>query len=257
MAPASTPSLTIFFPAYNDAGTIASLVIRAVQAASELTTDYEVVVVNDGSRDATPRILDELARLYPGHVRIVHHEVNRGYGGALRSGFAAATKDLVFYTDGDAQYDPSEVALLWGAMRDDVDWVNGWKISRSDPLHRIVIGKAYHHTVKALFGLTVRDVDCDFRLMRRRMFETVHLEKNSGVICLEMMKKFKDAGFRVAEVPVHHYHRAHGKSQFFNLPRIAKTGVDVLKLWWTLVVRREHLRAAGAADTPREARGSR
>ncbi|MEZ5291378.1 MAG: glycosyltransferase family 2 protein [Vicinamibacterales bacterium] len=258
MAPVSTPSLTIFFPAYNDAGTIASLVIRAVQAASELTPDYEVVVVNDGSRDATPRILDELARLYPAHVRIVHHVVNRGYGGALRSGFAAATKDLVFYTDGDAQYDPSEVALLWGAMRDDVDWVNGWKISRSDPLHRIVIGKLYHHTVKTLFGLTVRDVDCDFRLMRRRMFDTVHLEKNSGVICLEMMKKFKDAGFRVAEVPVHHYHRAHGKSQFFNLPRIAKTGVDVLKLWWTLVVRREHLRAAdGAADTPREARGSR
>ena len=98
--------------------------------------------------------------------------------------------------------------------------------------------------MKLLFGLKVRDVDCDFRLMRRRMFDVVRLEKNSGVICLEMMKKFKDAGFRVAEVPVHHYHRAHGKSQFFNFPRIARTGVDVLKLWWALVVRREHLHAA-------------
>ena len=110
--------------------------------------------------------------------------------------------------------------MLWAKMADDVDWVNGWKISRSDPLHRIIIGRIYHHIVKLLFGLKVRDVDCDFRLMRRRIFDVVHLEKNSGVICLEMMKKFQDAGFRVAEMPVHHYHRAHGKSQFFNFPRI-------------------------------------
>ena len=132
--------------------------------------------------------------------------------------------------------------------------MNGWKISRSDPLHRIIIGRIYHHTVKLLFGLKVRDVDCDFRLMRRRMFDVVRLEKNSGVICLEMMKKFKDAGFRVAEVPVHHYHRAHGKSQFFNFPRIARTGVDVLKLWWALVVRREHLHAAPQARRAGEER---
>jgi len=240
------PGLSVFFPAYNDSGTIASLVISAVRAASTLTPDYEVIVVNDGSQDDTPQILDELARVYPDHVRIVHHVKNRGYGGALRSGFEHATKELVFYTDGDAQYDPSEVARLWPALTEDVDWVNGWKISRSDPLHRIVIGRVYHHTVKLLFGLKVRDVDCDFRLMRRRIFDVVRLEKNSGVICLEMMKKFQDAGFRVAEVPVHHYHRAYGKSQFFNFRRIARTGVDVLKLWWALVVRREHLAAQRA-----------
>jgi len=240
------PGLSVFFPAYNDSGTIASLVISAVRAASTLTPDYEVIVVNDGSQDDTPQILDELARVYPDHVRIVHHVKNRGYGGALRSGFEHATKELVFYTDGDAQYDPSEVARLWPALTEDVDWVNGWKISRSDPLHRIVIGRVYHHTVKLLFGLKVRDVDCDFRLMRRRIFDVVRLEKNSGVICLEMMKKFQDAGFRVAEVPVHHYHRAYGKSQFFNFRRIARTGIDVLKLWWALVVRREHLAAQRA-----------
>ena len=257
-APPTPPSLSIFFPAYNDSGTIGSLVIRALQVAETLTPDYEVIVVNDGSRDDTGEILDELARLYPAHFRPVHHPVNRGYGGALRTGFASATKDLVFYTDGDAQYDPGEVTELWNALRDDVDWVNGWKISRSDPLHRIVIGRVYHHTVKLLFGLTVRDTDCDFRLMRRRIFDTVRLEKNSGVICLEMMKKFKDAGFRVAEVPVHHYHRTHGTSQFFNFRRIARTGVDVLKLWWTLVVRREHLRApATGAAAARSGGGSR
>jgi len=237
---AAPPSLSVFFPAYNDGGTIASLAIRALQVAATLTPDYEVIVVNDGSKDTTGVILAELARLYPGHFRVVTHEVNRGYGGALRTGFASATKDLVFYTDGDAQYDPGELPLLWAAMRDDVDWVNGWKISRSDPLHRIVIGRIYHHTVKTLFGLTVRDVDCDFRLIRRRVFDTVRLEKNSGVICLEMMKKFKDGGFRVAEVPVHHFHRAHGKSQFFNFPRLWRTAIDVFKLWWALVIRGSH-----------------
>jgi glycosyltransferase involved in cell wall biosynthesis len=166
--------------------------------------------------------------------------VNRGYGGALRSGFAAASKEFVFYTDGDAQYDPAEISLLWQHMAEDVDLVNGYKISRSDPLHRIVIGRLYHHTVKLLFGLKVRDVDCDFRLMRRAIFDKVELTKNSGVICLEMMKKVHDANFRIAEVPVHHFHRAYGRSQFFNVPRIFRTGVDVLKLWYALVVRGEH-----------------
>jgi glycosyltransferase involved in cell wall biosynthesis len=235
------PGLSVFFPAYNDAATIATLVMRSVRVAATLTDDYEVIVINDGSRDDdTAMILDELARIYPDHVRIVHHEKNRGYGGALRSGFAAARKDFVFYTDGDAQYDPSEMTLLWKTMADDVDWVNGWKISRSDPLHRIIIGRTYHYMVKLLFGLKVRDVDCDFRLMRRRIFDVVTLEKDSGVICLEMMKKFQDAGFRVAEHPVHHYHRAYGKSQFFNFPRIYRTAIDVMKLWWALVIRKEH-----------------
>ena len=234
----------MFFPAYNDAGTIASLVISALRTARTLTDDYEVIVVNDGSADATAEILNELARTYP-QVRVVHHPKNRGYGGALRSGFAAATRDVVFYTDGDAQYDPSEMTVLWHALVDGVDLVNGYKISRSDPLHRIVIGRIYHHTVKTLFGLKVRDVDCDFRMMRRAIFERVQLEKNSGVICLEMMKKIQDAGFRIAEVPVHHYHRAYGKSQFFNFRRLFKTAVDVGKLWVQLVVLRRHRREAG------------
>jgi glycosyltransferase involved in cell wall biosynthesis len=148
------------------------------------------------------------------------------------------------------------MAVLWEKMSDDVDWINGWKISRSDPWHRIIIGRIYHHMVKLLFGLKVRDVDCDFRLMRRRIFDVVRLEKDSGVICLEMMKKFQDAGFRVAEQPVHHYHRTYGRSQFFNFPRIVRTAIDVMKLWWALVVRREHLKsqpvaAAAAAEKRR------
>ncbi len=244
-APETPPGLTVFFPAYNDSGTIASMVVSAVLTASRLTPDFEVLIINDGSRDATPRIADELARVYP-QVRVVHHPQNRGYGGALRSGFAHATREFVFYTDGDAQYDPAEMADLWARMAPGIDLVNGYKISRSDPLHRIVIGRLYHHAVRLLFGLTVRDVDCDFRLMRRAIFDRVTLTKNSGVICLEMMKKIQDAGCVIAEVPVHHFHRAYGKSQFFNVRRIWRTGVDVLKLWWALVVKAEHRHGAGA-----------
>ena len=169
-------------------------------------------------------------------MRVVHHAKNRGYGGALQTGFRSATKELIFYTDGDAQYDPAELSALWARMTPDADLVNGYKISRSDPLHRIVIGRVYHFTVKLLFALRVRDVDCDFRLMRREVFDRVKLDRDSGVICLELMRKVQDAGFRVVEVPVHHYHRTHGRSQFFNFRRIFRTGIDVLKLWIELVV---------------------
>ena len=235
-ARASRPvGLSMFFPAYNDAGTIASLVIQAVTVAATLTPDFEVIVINDGSRDATGTIADELARTYP-QVRVVHHPRNRGYGAALRTGFATASKDLVAYTDGDAQYDPSELATLWQRLTDDADMVTGYKISRSDPMHRIIIGRVYHHVVRFMFRLQVRDVDCDFRLMRRNIFDRVRLERDTGVICLEMMRKIQDAGFRVIEVPVHHYHRTHGRSQFFNFRRVFWTGIDVLKLWIHLVV---------------------
>lgn len=235
------PGLSIFFPAYNDAGTIASMVIRTLKAASELTSDFEIIVVDDGSADSTAEIADELARTYP-QVRALHHPTNRDYGAALQTGFRASTKELIFYTDGDAQYDPGELSRLWESMAADVDLVNGFKISRADPLHRIVIGRIYHHIVSVLFGLGVRDVDCDFRLLRRSIFERINLEKTSGIICVEMMKKITDGGFRIVEVPVHHYHRAYGKSQFFNYRRLFRTGRDMLRLWYELVIRREHRR---------------
>jgi glycosyltransferase involved in cell wall biosynthesis len=237
--PSTAPSLSIFFPAYNDSGTIASLVITARAVAQTLTPHFEIIVVNDGSADRTAEIADELAHTYP-EVRVIHHPKNRGYGGALRSGFSGARYDWIFYTDGDAQYDPAELQALWPKMGPGVDVVNGYKISRSDPIHRIIIGRIYHHTVKLLFGLKVRDVDCDFRLIRRSVFDRITLEHNSGVICLELMKKLTDAGCYIEEVPVHHYHRAFGKSQFFNFPRLFHTARDIVKLWVRLVVVRAH-----------------
>lgn len=232
------PGISVFFPAYNDAGTIASLVVLADRTLKKLTDDYEVIVVNDGSADHTAQVLSELEAIYP-MMRAVHHPTNLGYGSALRTGFASATKDLVFYTDGDAQYDVRELELLVPLMTGDVDIVNGYKISRSDPLHRIVIGKIYCSIIKLAFGIGIKDVDCDFRLIRRSSYNRVRLYSTSGTICVEMVKSFQDAGLRFAECPVHHYHRAYGKSQFFNFKRLFKTFRDLSRLWWRLVVKRQ------------------
>jgi len=233
MESGSDKGISAFFPAYNDGGTIASMVLAAILVLQSLTDDYEVIVVNDGSSDYTKDILDELERRYE-KVRVIHHERNKGYGGALRTGFATASKDFIFYTDGDAQYDVRDLPSLWEQMRDGVDLVQGYKISRSDPLHRVIIGRTYHWLAKLAFGLRLKDVDCDFRLMRRSIFDKVHLKSDSGVICVEMMKKIQDAGFRITEVPVHHYHRAYGRSQFFNFRRIFRVARDLSQLWWRL-----------------------
>ncbi len=231
------PSISAFFPDYNDAGTIASMVVTADRTLRELTDDYEIVVVNDASTDHSAEVLADLQPRYP-RLRVVTHARNRGYGGALRSGFGNAAKELVCYTDGDGQYDPREFALLFERLRDDVDVVQGYKIQRHDPLHRIVIGKLYHWVVRTIFNLHIRDVDCDFRLIRRKVFDTVELTQNSGVICVEMMTKIEQAGFRITEVPVHHYHRAYGQSQFFNFRRVGRVGADLIKLWVQLIVLR-------------------
>lgn len=244
-------SISAFFPAYNDAGTIASMVVTTLLTLRQLSDDYEVIVINDGSKDHTPQVLDELARIYPDEVRIVHHVQNRGYGGALRSGFRAARKDWIFYTDGDAQYDPREITLLSALVSDDIDFVNGWKLERHDPWHRIVIGRLYQYFIKLSFGLRLKDVDCDFRLMRRDVFDKVELTADSGVICVELMKKVQDAGFRMVETPVHHFHRAYGKSQFFNFPRLLHVARDLSKLWLRLVLRKEHLQSLPVIGAPK------
>ena len=234
-------SISAFFPAYNDGGTIPSMVLTALMALRQVTDDYEIIVVNDGSADYTAQVLDELASRYA-ELRVIHHPQNRGYGGALRTGFAAATKEWVFYTDGDAQYNPLELVKLVEALTDGVDVVNGYKIARHDPLERKIIGRLYHYFVRYAFGFKLRDVDCDFRLIRRALFDAVSLESDSGTICLEMVKKFQDAGYVFAETPVHHYHRQYGRSQFFNWRRLLRTARQLSALWWKLVVRKEHLR---------------
>lgn len=238
MTDTQNQSLTIFFPCYNDAGTIGSLVAAADVVAGEYTDNYEIVVVDDGSSDSSLDLLRDMQRKYP-RLRLVVHEGNRGYGSALQSGFAHATKELVFYTDGDGQYDVFELRKLLPVIQDGVDVVNGYKIARSDPFHRIVIGKLYLWLMRCLFNFHTRDVDCDFRLLRRRVFDTISLRHSTGVVCLELVKKLELAGYRFVDFPVHHYHRISGKSQFFNFRRLCMTGASILRLWWELMLRRD------------------
>lgn len=228
-------SVSIFFPCYNDWGTMGSMVLLTIQTAERLGLDYDLTIIDDGSEAHTHALLEEIEKRFPA-VRVVRHAQNRGYGGALRSGFAAATREWIFYTDGDAQFDVRELERLVEEAGPHVDVVQGYKITRHDPLHRRIIGRIYHYTVKIGFGLRLRDVDCDFRLIRRAVFDKVRLISDSGVICAEMMTKIQRAGFRVVEVPVHHYQRAHGKSQFFNFPRIARVAWNLSGLWLRTVV---------------------
>lgn len=230
-------SLSIFFPAYNDGRTIADLVFRAQRIARQLTGDFEIIVVNDGSCDDTAAVLAALQTRIPA-LRVITHAVNRGYGGALRSGFAHAGKEWVFYTDGDGQYDPLELDRLAAVVDSTVDVVNGYKQRRSDSLLRVGIGAAYNAVVRLAFRLPVRDTDCDFRLIRRGRLAGVALESDSGAICVELVKKLQNAGARFADVAVSHYHRRHGASQFFTLVRIWATLRQLTKLWWTLTFRK-------------------
>ena len=231
-------SLTAFFPAYNDQHTIERIVRTAAEEMAKVADDFEVLVVNDGSKDETGSILDRLAAELP-YLRVIHHERNRGYGAALITGFTNARKDLIFYTDGDGQYDVRELHNLLAELRPNIDLVNGYKIKRADAWYRVWIGLTYRRLMRWVFRLSIRDVDCDFRLFRRYIFETISLESTSGVICVEMARKFDLAGFRMVEVPVSHYPRLHGRSEFFRVRHLVHTFRGLMKIWWNLVLSRK------------------
>jgi glycosyltransferase involved in cell wall biosynthesis len=232
------PSLSVFFPAYNDAPSLPGLLARTFAVLEAHVVDYEVIVIDDGSYDGTAAVLEQLRGQYGARLRVVTHPRNRGYGGALRSGFEAATREIVFYTDGDSQYDVGELPRLLQLVGPDTGLVNGYKLERHDPAHRIWIGKTYNFCARLLFRIRIRDIDCDYRLIRRALLERIHLTSTSGTICVELVRKLEMTGCGVVETGVRHYPRLYGKSQFFRLRSLATTLYELVRLWVRVVILR-------------------
>lgn len=230
-------SISVFFPAYNDEKSIPTMVDTAMAVLHKHSSDFEVIVVNDGSRDGTAAVLEDLRQRYEPYVRIVTHPENRGYGAALRSGFAAARKEFVFYTDGDGQYDVNELPRLLGLMRTGIGLVNGYKLERHDPGHRVAIGFLYNRFARWLFGVQIRDIDCDYRLIRRIALNDARLQSSSGTICVELVRMIELSEWGVVETGVHHYPRLHGRSQFFRVRSLLTTLSQLMELYWRIVVR--------------------
>ena len=223
-------SVSVFFPCYNDAKSIGRLVMDAQKTLVALGRDWEIIVVNDGSTDDSRMVLESLRRTVL-RLKVIHHPQNRGYGAALRSGFAAARKSLVFYTDGDGQYDAKELGVLFPLMTKEIDFVNGIKIGRKDPTYRIFLGNWYSLMARWMFWLPIYDVDCDFRLIRRSILKKISLTSSSGSICIELVKKAELSGARFRQVSIHHFERKHGTSQFFRIDRLFYTLYEVIVLW--------------------------
>jgi glycosyltransferase involved in cell wall biosynthesis len=232
-------SITTFFPAYNDEKSIGTMVDTAMAVLGANCSDFEVIVVNDGSADGTAAVLEKLKEKHAPFMRVVTHPENRGYGAALRSGFAAARKEFVFYTDGDGQYDASELPRLIELMDADVGLVNGYKLERRDPSHRIAIGFLYNRFARWLFGVRIRDIDCDYRLIRKVALNDAQLKSSSGTICVELVRMIELSPWRVVETGVHHYPRLHGRSQFFRIGSLINTFSQLLELYWRIVLRPE------------------
>lgn len=222
-------SITIFFPALNEEESIEKTVANALSAASKLFRDYEIIIVDDGSTDKTAEIADNLAQ-NNNNIRAVHHPSNKGYGAALRSGFAHATKEHIFYTDGDGQFDVSEIGRLLPLL-DEADLAIGYRIKRSDPLHRLVFAKAYGLMISLLFNLWFKDIDCAFKLIKKPVLNNIELKSNGALISAELLIKARRKGFKIKQIGVHHYPRKGGKPTGANIKVIIKAFYELFKFW--------------------------
>jgi glycosyltransferase involved in cell wall biosynthesis len=237
------PRLTFFFPAYNEEENVAETVRRALDEIGKLADgSIEVLVVDDGSTDRTPQLADELAT-EDARVR-VHHQENRGYGGALQAGFANARGELICFSDGDLQFDLREMSHLLDRLADErrpVDVVIGYRRQRRDPPHRIFIAKTYNAIVSVLFGLRVRDIDCAMKVFRREVFDGLRLDADSPFLSAELLIKLRARGERMAQVGVTHYPRAAGTNTGASFRKILRTFRDIGKLRLALWTRRDEV----------------
>ena len=221
-------SISVFFPCYNEQENVGRTVEKALDVLEKLNADFEVIIVDDGSSDRTGRIADEIAGR-DGRIRVVHHRRNLGYGAALQSGFKTATKELVFYTDGDGQFDISEMPPLLGLM-EQYDIVSCYRLDRRDSIIRKINGWCWTKLICLLFGLKIRDIDCAFKLYKREIFDKIELSSTGALIDAEILARAAGKGYRITQKGVHHYPRTAGKQSGANIRVILRAFKELFEL---------------------------
>jgi glycosyltransferase involved in cell wall biosynthesis len=224
--------LSVFLPSHNEEGNLERVVMAFSATLPRVTSDYEIIVVDDGSRDRTGQIADRLASADP-HVRVIHHEINRGYGGAVISGIAAATRPWVLLCDGDGQFDAEDVQAL-AAYAGDYDLIVGHRVRRADPFGRRLNGRAWTILMRLMFGIRASDVDCGFKLFRRELIDANELRARGAMISTELMARMAGRGARIREVEVRHLPRQAGEQSGANLKVVMRAFRELLLLYGEL-----------------------
>jgi len=221
-------SISVFFPCYNEQANVGRTVEKALEVLGKLNADFEAIIVDDGSSDDTGRIADEIAGR-DGRVKVVHHQRNLGYGAALQSGFNVATKELVFYTDGDGQFDISEMPPLLGLM-EQYDIVSCYRLNRRDSIIRKINGWCWTRLICLMFGLKICDIDCAFKLYKREIFDKIELSSTGALIDAEILARAARKGYRITQKGVHHYPRTSGTQSGASLRVILRAFKELFKL---------------------------
>jgi len=221
-------SISVFFPCYNEQENVGWTVEKALEALEKLNADFEVIIVDDGSSDGTRQIADEIAGRDK-RVKVMHHQHNLGYGAALQSGFKAATKELVFYTDGDGQFDINEMLPLL-ALMDQYDIVSCYRLNRQDSLIRKINGWCWTRLVCLMFGLKIRDIDCAFKLYKREIFDKIELSSTGALIDAEILARAAREGYRITQKGVRHYPRTAGEQSGASLRVVLRAFKELFKL---------------------------
>lgn len=229
--------LSVFFPCHNEEANVERTTRAALDASRKVSEDFEIIIVNDGSRDRTAEIAESLAREIP-QVRVVHHPTNLGYGAALTRGWREARKDWVFYTDGDGQFDFNELPRLVELLNR-YDIASAYRVGRKDPIARKLNAWLWNVLVNCIFGMGVRDVDCAFKLYPRKLFEQIELRSTGALIDTEVLAKANYLGYRIGQIGVRHFARTAGKQTGANPKVILRAFVELFRL-------RKHIRQTAA-----------
>ncbi len=224
--------ISAFFPAHNEEANIVELAKKTSKVLSGICDEYEVIVVNDGSKDRTKEVVENLMK-EDSHIKLINHEINKGYGAALKSGFYNAKYEWIFFTDGDGQFDVNEITKLIELSKE-CDIATGYRIKRQDPFYRKINAFAWGVLVKLLFGFNVRDVDCAFKLIKKEIIDKIKLEAEGAMISTELLAKANKLGYKIKEVGVNHYPRKAGKQTGAKLKVILRAFIELFKLYGKL-----------------------